>query len=351
MNFPDTRGSVMFSANRAGGVDAKMTTQQSMVRSILIACAALTLVPAGLEGSAAAREDKCVRGDGQVRRIEIAVEDSARGVPCEVVYWKDTEEPGVRRVLWSARTDAGFCKSKADELVAKLEAVGWTCTPADQAVEQAGPSTPPAATPPVTTNEATSPPEQAAPPDQATRDQEEVAPDIKEALAPQHSAEPPVPATTATPPAVATTTSPPAADALAVIIEQNLARLNEGVDGDFDALVADYGDLNGDGYQDGLVLFTYESQRLGQARFIGAYLFDGETYALAATKPLTGGADRLKGAEIESVDGGVISIRLNILEPGDAACCPSGVHRQALILRNGELIEVNATAPNAENRS
>ena len=321
-----------------------------MVRSIVIACAALTLVPAGLAGSAAAREDKCVRGDGQIRRIELAAEDPARGVPCEVVYWKDTEEPGVRRVLWNARTDADFCRNKADELVAKLEAVGWTCTEVDEAVEQAASSTPPATTQPVTPAPlATS--EAALPPEQTPRDQAAVAPEFKEALAPEQSAVPPVAATTTAPPAVASTTSPEAQDALAVIIEQNLARLNEGVEGDFDALIADYGDLNTDGYQDGLVLFTYESQRLGQARFIAVYLFDGETYTLAATKPLTGGADRLKGAEVESVDGGVISVRLNILEPGDAACCPSGVHRQALILRNGELIEVNAPSPNAENRS
>jgi hypothetical protein len=307
-----------------------------MVRSILIACAALTLVPTGWAASAAAREERCVRSDGQIRRIELATQDPARGVPCEVVYWKDTEEPGVRRVLWSARTDAAFCTRKADELIAKLEAVGWTCTPVDQAVDQATRPTPPASTPPVTTSKATAPPEQPA------HGQREVAPEIKEALAPQQSA---------APPASASTTAPPPANALAAIIEQNLARLNEGVDGTFDALIAQYGDLNSDGYQDGLVLFTYESQRLGQARFIAAYLFDGQNYTLAATKPLTGGNDRLKGAEVESVDGGVISIRLNILEPGDAACCPSGVYRQALILRNGELIEVNATAPEAGNRS
>ncbi len=147
------------------------------------------------------------------------------------------------------------------------------------------------------------------------------------------------------------TATAPAEAALASIIAQNLARLNDGVDGSFDATIADYGDLDGDGYQDGLVLFTYESQRLGQARFVAAYLFDGESYALAATKPLAGNEEQVQGAEIESIDEGVISLRLNVLEPGDAACCPSGIRRQALMLRNGQLIEVNASAANAENRS
>jgi hypothetical protein len=163
-------------------------------------------------------------------------------------------------------------------------------------------------------------------------------PAIREALAPQQGTSP-------------ATDTAPAEAALAGIIAQNLARLNDGVDGSFDATIADYGDLDGDGYQDGLVLFTYESQRLGQARFVAAYLFDGESYALAATKPLAGSEEQVQGAEIESIDEGVISLRLNVLEPGDAACCPSGIRRQALMLRNGQLIEVNVAASNAENRS
>jgi hypothetical protein len=40
-----------------------------------------------------------------------------------------------------------------------------------------------------------------------------------------------------------------------------------------------------------------------------------------------------------------------VLEPGDAACCPSGIRRQALMLRNGQLIEVNAAASTNGNRS
>jgi hypothetical protein len=302
-----------------------MATERPMMRSLLIACATLPVITTGWAEPAAAREDRCVRNDGQIRRIELAVQDPARGVPCEVVYWKDTEEPGVRRVLWSARTDA------------KLEAVGWNCTSANQAAAQA-PSTPPASTPPVTASTSGA----AKPSEPPPSERSEVAPEIKEALAPQQES---------TPPASASTSATSPADELDAIIEQNLARLNEGVEGTFDALIADYGDLNGDNREDGLVLFTYESQRLGQARFIAAYLFDGQGYTLAATKPLTGGNDRLRGAEVESVDGGVISIRLEVLEPGDAACCPSGVYRQALILRDGELIEVNATASDAGNRS
>jgi hypothetical protein len=316
-----------------------------MANSPLKTCVALTSVLTVLAGSAAAREDQCVRGDVQVRRVEIAVQDPGRGVPCEVVYWKDTEEPGVRRVLWSAQTDADFCTRKADELTAKLTAVGWTCTSVGGAAavrEAAPPSrvTGDSPAPAVAAAPAAEPAEPAPAP--AAEAEPTPAPAIREALAPQTAvpAPEPVPTTTA-----------PAADALAAIIEQNLARLNDGVDGSFDAMIADYGDLDGDGFQDGLVLFTYESQRLGQARFVAAYLYDGESYALAATKPLAGSDDQVLGAEIESIDAGVISLRLSVLEPGDAACCPSGVRRQALMLRNGQLIEVNAAASTGESRS
>jgi hypothetical protein len=142
----------------------------------------------------------------------------------------------------------------------------------------------------------------------------------------------------------ADTPDAPASTALDAIIAQNLLRLNDGVDGKFAAQIADYGDLDGDGREDGLVFFTYESQRLGQARFVAAYLFDGQAYALAATKPLAGSDDNVHSAEIESIEAGVISLRLNVLEPGDASCCPSGLRRQALILRGGQLIEEHSAA-------
>jgi hypothetical protein len=137
---------------------------------------------------------------------------------------------------------------------------------------------------------------------------------------------------------------------LDAIIAQNLVRLNDGVDGQFAAEIAEYGDLDGDGREDGLVFFTYESQRLGRARFVAAYLFDGESYALAATKPLAGSDDNVHSAEVESIEDGVIALRLNVLEPGDAACCPSGTRRQSLVLRGGQLVEARSTS-SALNRS
>jgi hypothetical protein len=306
----------------------------------------LTPVLIASAGAAAANETRCVRGDDAVRRVAVEARDPDRGVPCEVVYWKDTEAPGVRSVLWSAESDADFCARKAEELVETLEGGGWSCSTADEQPRAASRQAPAAAPSPPADN--ARPPADSAkpsvaedrpkPPAQGT-DDSETASSVRAALAPPHGeAEADGDAAS------------PAGTALDAIIKQNLVRLNDGVDGRFAAEIAEYGDLDGDGRDDGLVFFTYESQRLGKARFVAAYLFDGESYALAATKPLAGSDDGVHSAEIESIEDGVISLRLNVLEPGDAACCPSGLRRQDLVLRGGQLVEARS-ASGTDNRS
>ena len=68
---------------------------------------------------------KCTFGDLE-RRVEIFTEPGV-SVPCEVHYYKDTEAPGERQVLWSAGQQEGYCESKTREFVAKLENWGWNC--------------------------------------------------------------------------------------------------------------------------------------------------------------------------------------------------------------------------------
>jgi hypothetical protein len=131
---------------------------------------------------------------------------------------------------------------------------------------------------------------------------------------------------------------------LEAIIEQNLVRLNDGVEGRFTANIGGYGDLDGDGLEDGVVFFTYESERLKHVRFVAAYLYDGESYELAANKPLASSDDNIHSADIDSIEDGVISLRLSVLEPGDASCCLSGQRQQRLALRDGQLVEVTPPA-------
>lgn len=72
---------------------------------------------------------QCSYGDLQ-RRVEILHEAGAE-VPCEVHYYKDTEAPGDRQVLWHAASEAGYCERKAEEFIAKLQGWGWNCGQGD----------------------------------------------------------------------------------------------------------------------------------------------------------------------------------------------------------------------------
>ena len=53
---------------------------------------------------------QCSHGDLQ-RRVEIVYETGVT-VPCEVHYYKDTEAPGERQVLWRALQQEGYCEAK-----------------------------------------------------------------------------------------------------------------------------------------------------------------------------------------------------------------------------------------------
>lgn len=98
----------------------------------------IVLVAIALPSVAATQEAgkyQCSYGDMQ-RRVEIASEPGVE-VPCSVLYFKDTEMPGEQQELWSADNDPTYCRSKAEELVARLEGWGWDCgRGGDAAVDQ-----------------------------------------------------------------------------------------------------------------------------------------------------------------------------------------------------------------------
>ena len=72
-----------------------------------------------------APEYQCVLEDLQ-RRVVIFYETGVV-VPCEVHYFKDTEAPGEREVLWRSLNESGYCESQAQAFVEKLEGWGWAC--------------------------------------------------------------------------------------------------------------------------------------------------------------------------------------------------------------------------------
>lgn len=93
--------------------------------------------------------------DGLQRRVEIVTEPGV-SVPCEVHYYKDTEAPGERQVLWRASNDAEYCEKKTGEFVGQMLAWGWTCSQADPAAT--GPGASPGEPAPVDDDEAVEPP-------------------------------------------------------------------------------------------------------------------------------------------------------------------------------------------------
>jgi hypothetical protein len=66
----------------------------------------------------------CTDGDLS-RQIEVVYSDPGQPVPCEVIYDKSGE--GSIETLWRANTEAGYCESNAEGLVAKLIDSGWDC--------------------------------------------------------------------------------------------------------------------------------------------------------------------------------------------------------------------------------
>ena len=79
----------------------------------------------GLTLGQSSQNYRCFNGE-LVRRVEIVYETGV-AVPCEVLYYKDTEAPGERQVLWTAYNESGYCETKTREFIAQLEGWGWDC--------------------------------------------------------------------------------------------------------------------------------------------------------------------------------------------------------------------------------
>ena len=67
---------------------------------------------------------------GELTR-RVAVERSgSTPAACEVAYYKDSEAPGERQVLWNAQNDGSYCGARATEFVSQLEGWNWQCAAA-----------------------------------------------------------------------------------------------------------------------------------------------------------------------------------------------------------------------------
>lgn len=321
---------------------------------------ALLLMTSGVTVAHAAEKSQSICTSGElVRRVVVDVGDLGTSLPCEVVYWKDTEAPGVRRVLWNAGSDAAFCDGKAAGLVDKLASAGWRCdkdgvstsssaAPATGAQPAAAPS---AAVPsidaatvgaPEASGAQTGVPQPQTTAALSTDLAPTPAPGASSLPAPSPSPEPsPSNGTTAGAQDLRTAALAPSAptaaapiDQLETVIQTNLSSLNQSVDGDFQAQIGDFGDLNADGIDDAVVFFNYESSTADFTQFVAAYLFDGESYHLAATKPVGGTDLAVRKVEVDTIVDGSIQLRLLL---NDASQTED--RRAAMILKDGQLVE------------
>lgn len=253
---------------------------------LLLGCGGLLLATA----SARAEVFHCERGEMR-RSVEIRYEEPGQPVPCAVVYHKETEAPGREEVLWRADFDVGFCEGHARDLIERLSRAGWACTAADDAAGKA-----PATSGPPATRPAPSPPDPA----------------------------------------------PAPGSLLEAAVARDLERLRELATSEVEAGPGRFGDLDGDGRADAALIFTFAGRTGEEARYLAAYLFDGGTYRLTASRSVGGDDPAIEDGAVEAVEDRMIVVRLGVREPGDAACCPSGERRIGFTLRDNELVRVDS---------
>jgi hypothetical protein len=265
--------------------------------------AALGLVMISIPaGRAQDQEYHCRRGD-LVRRVEVQFADDADRLPCQVLYWRETEGSARPRVPWTADHQLEFCSRKAREMVDSLEGAGWTCN-GDAPL----------------------------PEDAAERDK-----------APEQSPGAPAAADAAQPsprPDAASGRSKPDQATLEAALARDLRRLDElaGGPGGFESSMATLGDLDGDGVEDGAALLSHRDEDGGSSHHLLAYLFDGTTFLPVARVNLEGYYQNFTNVKIEDINEGGIVLLLQTARAGDPACCPSGRRRATFELQNGRLV-------------
>jgi hypothetical protein len=326
----------------------------------------LVVVVAGQLYPAHAAEFRC-RNGGLERRIALISGDDAQGIACEVRYWRDATAPDSGQVLWHAQKDAAFCRTKALELLTRLEAGGWTCGSLEQPVSPA-PTHAQVTDPPLEVTPpapVTAAPSQAAPAAVVTDEPPAVAPadsspapaapaagpDEPAAAEPAERAPPAPTAAAASVPAapIVPPFAHPAAPLLDQVLKQTLRSVEQLYGGEFRAEHVAFGDLDGDGVQDGAVLITYEAERNDYVQYLVAYLFKGETFQSVATKNVGGRFLDAMRAALRGIADGKILVELESLGAG-AACCAT--RQIALVLDGGQLVEAaEPGTPDAERTS
>ena len=270
--------------------------------ALILAALSLTAAPV-VAAPTNSEEYHCRRSD-LVRRVEVQFADDADRLPCQVVYWRDTERPGEKQIPWNAKNQVGFCTGKAREMVERLQRDRWTCE------REALPSEDAAAL------------DVASPPKEASRDA--AASDEKGPAMAAENSEP-----------------QPGHPLLQEALDRDIRRLDEltgTASWQFEPDTAMFGDLDGDGVEDGAVLLSHRDENGGVSHHLLAYLFDGTTFQPVARVNLEAYYQNFKNVVVQDIGDRGIELLLHTLRAGDPACCPSGRRRATFELRDGKLV-------------
>lgn len=246
-------------------------------------------------------EFQCQRGD-QIRRVELRLAADADQLPCEVIYWLDTEAPGQPQTLWNAQHQLDYCRDKAQLMVERLESAGWAC---DAAASDATAAT---------TTELPSPAPGASAPDATASSRD---------------------------PTAASSRRQPDLATLRAALDRDVQRLEQltaDSSGGFATDAATLGDLNGDGFEDAAVLLTHTADGEQPTHYLLAYLFVGDTFRPVARVNLEAFYQNFVDVRIEDVAEGAVQILLHVPRADDPPCCPTGRREATFGLQDREFV-------------
>ena len=110
----------------------------------------------------------------------------------------------------------------------------------------------------------------------------------------------------------------------------------------FEVEGTELGDLDHDGKADAAVLLNYQSDQPGTSQFLVVYRFDGKTFVPAAKTYVGGVGTDVLASGIEKIEDGTIHLLLEVRQPGDLECCPSGHRSESYVLQNGALVALRS---------